>query len=101
MLSGQDEITIKKIVKEVVDTSVDEKISRHLGVFMEQMNDQFARVIEAVQVIVDTRTDAIPRIEKEIKQMAAGISSINYNHTQLDKIVEGHEGRIEELETVK
>lgn len=86
----KDHMLTKKDVQ-TVEEIVEDKISRHLGVFIEQMNDQFQRIIEIIEVI-DKRTREIPivlrRLERAEARLDANEADIRY-----------HDGRLKRLET--
>ncbi len=78
MLTKRDIQIVEEIVDRVVERKVDiiteEKISRHLGVFIEHMNDQFQRILEAIAAM-EQKVQILPKHEQrlevlEIKQRA-------------------------------
>ncbi len=70
----------------------EDKIDRRFGTFIEHMNDQFAKFIEAVEIIVETRTKDIPLIIQKLDKMNGRVSAAETD-------IVSHEKRITKLES--
>lgn len=80
---------------------IDERISNHIGVFIEHLNDQFERVLEAI----DTKTTEIPiiaekvrSIEKEVRFLKADFNLLS---TKVDENDERHRRTSDDVEVIK
>ena len=81
----------------MTEDKITEILDHKLGIFIEHMNDQFTRVLEAVGDMQE-KVDKIPQMQEDVGELKQDMKVVKAAVTDTSRQVNNHEHRITRLE---